>query len=142
MVISSRRTPVIGAPSAPAETIIPKPWGREIIAWTIFGEGTSKRIEINAGARLSLQYHEHKSECVLLVSGQGYLETYPEGLSGAMRCQDFRSAGSHTIVPIPAGLIHRMGAYSAVEGGQGCAFLELAHGDDADVIRLQDDYGR
>ena len=50
-----------------AETII-KPWGKEeILANT--GKYVMKRITINPGSRMSLQYHEIKEETIYVVEG-------------------------------------------------------------------------
>ena len=50
-------------------TIVTKPWGREVIyASTELYIG--KIIEINTGARLSLQYHEAKDETIYVLDGR------------------------------------------------------------------------
>jgi len=50
-------------------TVVAKPWGREVIyASTELYIG--KIIEINDGARLSLQYHEAKDETIYVLDGR------------------------------------------------------------------------
>jgi len=50
--------------------IILKPWGREIILTTPDSPYTAKILEIKAGKRLSLQYHDQKIETLTLISGE------------------------------------------------------------------------
>src|SRR3989304_4482419 len=45
-----------------------RPWGR----WTVLGKGKAykgKQIDVNPGCRLSLQFHHHRSEHWIVVSG-------------------------------------------------------------------------
>ncbi|MCL1594091.1 MAG: cupin, partial [Actinomycetia bacterium] len=45
-----------------------KPWGHELL-WSHTDHYAGKIIHINAGKRLSLQYHNEKYESVLVLSG-------------------------------------------------------------------------
>ena len=50
--------------------IIDKPWGREIILTTPDSPYAAKILEIKAGKRVSLQYHDQKLETLCLFSGE------------------------------------------------------------------------
>ena len=57
--------------SSPLHTpkIVEKPWGREV--WYADSSGyAGKVLEVKAGCRLSLQYHERKTETLFLLSGK------------------------------------------------------------------------
>ena len=120
--------------------IVPKPWGREI--W--FADQkmyAGKILEVTKGKRLSLQYHERKTETLYLVSGKVRL-TYRELQSG----ERHESAPINEknefiwepglIVHIPVRTIHR---FEAIEDS---VLLEASTPDLTDVVRLQDDYAR
>lgn len=106
-----------------------RPWG----SWEVIHVGPSyavKRIVVAAGARLSLQYHNHRSECWVAVEGDGEAE-----VSGVK--QRF-SVGD--VVHIPTGTTHRVSA-----GRSRLVFFEVQFGDrleEKDIVRLADDYGR
>ena len=51
---------------------VEKPWGHEII-WAETTNYVGKLLHINAGHRLSLQYHEVKEETVYVLSGTLYI---------------------------------------------------------------------
>jgi mannose-6-phosphate isomerase len=56
--------------------IVEKPWGREI--WYADQSAyAGKVLEVKAGRRLSLQYHERKTETLLLLSGRVNLTFRP-----------------------------------------------------------------
>lgn len=106
---------------------IEKPWGYEII-WAHTKNYIAKIIHINAGHRLSKQYHEEKEETVYVMSGILY---------------NYENDGTITKVTpgnslhINTGQIHRFGANeSHVE------IVEVSTSHMNDVIRLEDDYNR
>ena len=90
---------------------------------------TVKLIHINPFSRLSVQYHKQRSEFWTVVEGTALVELDGEQIS--------LSKGES--LSIPKGAVHRVGA-----GQVGCVILEIAYGkfDEADIIRLQDDYQR
>src|SRR5205823_2244520 len=47
---------------------VEKPWGYEV-RWAVTDRYLGKILHINRGEALSLQYHERKDECILLVEG-------------------------------------------------------------------------
>lgn len=120
--------------------IVPKPWGREI--W--FADQTAyagKILEVTKGKRLSLQYHERKTETLYLVSGKVKL-TYRELKSGEAHATAPINDTNEFIwepglaVHIPVRTIHR---FEALEDS---VLLEASTPDLTDVVRLQDDYAR
>lgn len=118
--------------TAPAGTLfVPKPWGSETIWALVPGKYCAKRIFVNAGKRLSLQYHVHKDETMMLESGVAYL-IIGETLAGLERIE--LKAGES--VHIPAGTIHRLCAETDTW------VLEASTDELDDVIRIDDDYLR
>ncbi len=107
-----------------------RPWG----TWEVLATGvgyTLKRIVVNAGQRLSLQYHEHRAEHWTVV--QGVAEAEIDGAAHPLE------AGEHVYVPL--GAHHRI----RNPGDTPMVFLEVQvgeHLDEQDIVRLQDDYAR
>lgn len=109
---------------------VDRPWGSYT---TInYGEGFNvKKIVVNPGQRLSLQYHHHRSEHWVVTSGKGKV------LVG-----DFVfnvQSGSYTMIEKlePHRLIN--------DGEEDLVLVEIQTGSyfgEDDIVRLQDDYGR
>ena len=118
--------------SEPMQTTLTetRPWGR----WTVLGEGNGykvKRIEINPGHRLSLQFHHHRSEHWVVVSGTARVVI-------GERTEDVQAQESTFV---PAGTSHRI----ENPGPLPLIIIEIQSGSylgEDDIIRLQDDYGR
>ena len=119
---------------------VEKPWGREI--W--FADQAAyagKILEVKKGHRLSLQYHERKTETLHLLSGKVLLtlrsiaadETPSAALATPADQQAWLPGQS---VHIPPRTIHR---FEALEDS---VLLEVSTPDLTDVVRLQDDYAR
>jgi mannose-6-phosphate isomerase len=102
-----------------------KPWGHEELL--IRGSYVLKRLYVRGGQRLSLQYHEHKVETLVVTSGQA------EILLDGVVCR----YGPGEIVHVPAGVTHRIGA-----GAGDVELLEASTPELDDVVRVEDDYGR
>lgn len=104
-----------------------RPWG-----WfTTFAKNeqcTVKIIHVNAGQRLSRQYHKSRDELWISLD---------EGLMMELNDKVFHPKKGEQMF-IPKGTIHRLGSE---KGGK---VLEVSFGtfDENDIIRLQDDYGR
>lgn len=84
--------------------IVEKPWGRE----TIFAETdryAGKILFVSRGSRLSLQYHEHKSETMYLLHGRIRISlgTSAENLNNV-------ELGPGQLIDLPVGTIHRVEA--------------------------------
>ena len=90
---------------------------------------TVKLLNINANARLSLQYHAKREEFWRIVKGSALIEVDDKKLS--------LSEGDEVI--IPRGARHRIRAQNS-----GCIVLEISYGDfdEGDITRLADDYER
>ena len=110
-----------------------KPWGYEVLIEKN-DKYVIKHIIINAGHRLSLQYHERKMETLMLISGPGYMICQDEK-DGTLYKLLFDKNTSKTVRP---GSVHRLGA--EVTGD--VVFLEVSTPELDDVIRLEDDYKR
>jgi mannose-6-phosphate isomerase-like protein (cupin superfamily) len=112
------------------ETRVEKPWGYEI-RWAVTDRYLGKIIHVTRGEALSLQYHERKDECLLIVSGR--LDMELDGDDGEL--------SSHRLEPgdtvrVRAGRRHRM---TAVEDTD---IFEVSSPEIDDVVRLEDRYGR
>jgi len=106
---------------------VEKPWGHEII-WAETEDYVGKVLHINAGHRLSKQYHEVKEETVYVIKGVLYNYDKDDNIQKIMPGQSFH------VVPHQ---IHRFGANEApVE------IVEVSTPHLGDVVRLDDDYER
>ena len=128
--------------SSPAHIpkIVEKPWGREIwYADQVVYAG--KVLEVKQGRRLSLQYHERKTETLYLLSGKVLL-TLRAIAPGETPAASLVTPADQSIwlpgqtIHIPARTIHR---FEAVEDS---VLLEVSTPDLTDVVRLQDDFSR
>ena len=107
--------------------IVTKKWGFELI-WAETEGYVGKLLHINAGHRLSLQYHEIKEETVYVLSGT--LLIY----DGEGNITKLKPGQSFHVKPLQ---VHRFGAEeSCVE------IMEVSTPHLEDVVRLEDDYGR
>lgn len=113
-----------------AETRVEKPWGHEI-RWAVTDRYLGKILHINAGEALSLQYHEKKDECILIVRGE---MDYEMGESEG-DLHRHRLVEGDTIHVTP-GMRHRMTAVTD------CDVFEVSTPELDDVVRLEDRYGR
>ncbi len=109
---------------------VDKPWGHEL-RWAITDRYLGKVIHVDAGHRLSLQYHEQKAESVLVLSGT--LDLLLEDEAGELRVHRMTAGES---ADIPVGRRHRFIAVEDVD------LLEVSSPEIDDVVRLEDDYRR
>ena len=107
-----------------------KPWGREIWFANIAGYA-GKILEIKKGARLSLQYHEKKTETQYLMKGCVilYVGKDPDRLQKIT----LKPGDKYDILPYT---IHR------IEGIEDSQIFEVSTSELDDVVRIEDDYGR
>jgi mannose-1-phosphate guanylyltransferase/mannose-6-phosphate isomerase len=109
-------------------TTVERPWGR----YTVMDEGPGfkvKRIEVDAGKKLSLQVHQRRAEHWVVVSGTAQVTIGRE----------LRLVSSNQSVYIPLKTAHRL-ENPTVEPLQ---IIEVQTGDylaEDDIIRLDDDY--
>jgi mannose-6-phosphate isomerase len=109
---------------------IDKPWGHEIWwAWT--EDYVGKIIHVDAGHRLSVQYHERKDETSYLLSGRMTL---------------FKGSSLDDLVATEIAPGHRWrnlpGEVHTIEALEDSDVLEVSTPHLEDVVRLQDAYGR
>ncbi|MBN1355597.1 cupin [bacterium] len=110
---------------------VEKPWGREI--WIAYDNGryAGKLLEIRAGHRLSLQYHQKKHETLYLLDGK--IRFLLEDDSGNLVDEVIVPGG---IKIVPPGSKHRM------EAIRDSRFIEFSSPELDDVVRIEDDYSR
>lgn len=109
---------------------VEKPWGYELW-WAHTDRYVGKLLHINAGHRLSLQYHEIKDETLYVQSGELEMQYGPD--AEHLQSKIMRPGDVHHN---PTGLVHRMIALSDVD------MFEVSTPEVEDVIRLEDVYGR
>jgi mannose-6-phosphate isomerase-like protein (cupin superfamily) len=115
---------------------VEKPWGYED-RWAITDKYLGKILHINAGHRLSLQYHREKDETIYILKGSLLIELGPYheyvDTEAAIKMV-LKEGDSQRIRP---GLVHR---YCADKGA--VTLVEVSTAEIDDVVRLQDDYNR
>lgn len=105
-----------------------RPWG-QFKQYTLNEKTTVKIISVKAGEALSLQYHAHRKELWVVLSGSGTMQIGDKTIAA--------KKGDEFIVE--PGVHHRIsGSAEPIE------FLEIAFGDfdENDIVRLEDKYGR
>lgn len=119
-----------GAEEVVSHRTAPRPWG----SWTslLRGEGFQiKSIEVNPGARLSLQSHAKRSEHWVVVEGTALVE-----IDGETHELD-----ANRSIYVPVGSRHRLGN----SGSDPLRVIEVAVGSylgEDDIVRYEDDWGR
>jgi len=107
-----------------------RPWGRfEVLEKA--DRYQIKRITVNPGHRLSLQYHRHRTEHWVIVVGVGRVT----------RGEEVISVSANQSVVIPKETPHRI----ENTGTEPLVFIEVQYGDylgEDDIVRLADDYNR
>lgn len=107
-----------------------KPWGHELwFAQTDRYAG--KLLHVDAGQRLSIQYHEEKDETSYLLSGRLLLSQGSD-------------ANSLAATELGAGAVWRNepGQVHTIEALEDSVVVEVSTPELDDVVRLTDDYGR
>jgi mannose-6-phosphate isomerase len=110
---------------------VDKPWGHEQWFALVDGKFCGKALHVAAGHALSLQYHEHKEEVIFLQSGRLRVEI--GALEDAL--DEFELLPGEA-VHIRPGVRHRVTALDD------SVLLEASTTEVADVVRLEDRYGR
>lgn len=106
--------------------VISKPWGSEVVLTEPNLPYTGKILKVLAGKRLSLQYHDQKTETLTLISGSAKIilnDTIVDMLPNQ----------GYTIFP---GTKHR------VEAITDCQLFEVSTPEVGTTYRLEDDYHR
>ncbi len=112
------------------ETYFERPWGNYIKFYQEDGVWV-KRVEVNPGARLSLQKHFKRSEKWVVVSGRGV----------AIVNDNEIPIEPGVVVDVPLEAVHRIGN----TGQEPLVFIEVATGEylgEDDILRIQDDFNR
>lgn len=111
--------------------IIEKPWGREIILSPPNLPYAAKILEIKAGKRLSLQYHDQKLETLCLFSGQANIIWGKDQIS--LLTEKMVENEGYTITP---NTVHRFEAITD------CKIFEASTPETGTTYRLEDDSKR
>ncbi len=110
--------------------VVEKPWGSEVwFAHTPRYAG--KLLRIDAGGRLSIQYHERKDETSYLLSGRVTLLQGPN--AEALSSREVRAGDCWRSEP---GQVH------SIEALEDSVVIEVSSPEVDDVVRLADRYGR
>jgi len=117
--------------TSPYQKRIEKPWGYEIIYTKDTAPATGKLLHVNAGKRLSLQYHDTKQETLCLIKGKAAITiSNDKDVAVEVPMELFKG---FEIVP---GQVHRVTAITDIE------FIEASTPEKGNTVRLQDDVGR
>lgn len=109
---------------------VEKPWGWELV-WAEAEVYAGKLLFVRAGESLSLQYHEQKDESWLVQEGRARLEVGQ--VDGDLETVEIAPGDAFRFRP---GTVHRV---TAIED---TLVIEVSTPDLADVVRLEDAYGR
>lgn len=113
---------------------VEKPWGSELI-WAEQASYVAKILTINAGHRLSRQYHNVKDETFMVLAGILTLEV---GQGDKMVTHHLHCGQIFHCAPK---VIHRMICDSS-KNEQHVRVMEVSTNHLDDVVRLEDDYKR
>ncbi len=121
---------MISAARRPAAQTI-RPWGK-FYGWDAGKDWYLKTVYVAAGKRLSLQYHNYRSEMWTLVEGDATATIEANGK--IVRIPLVRGQ----VFSVPTRTTHRL------ESKKGGVIVEVAlgHFDEDDIVRIRDDYGR
>jgi len=111
--------------------LVDKPWGRERIM-EVNDKYAFKILEVDAGHRLSLQYHNDKLETMYCLYGCGTLFLSADGFDREMTLLPGR------FITITPGTIHRLEASATSP----VVVMEASSPELDVVVRLDDDYKR
>lgn len=111
-----------------------RPWGSyQVLSQSCDSNYAIKKLIVNPGNRLSLQYHHHRTEHWFVVKGSGIATVNDSNIP----LTPGRS------VDIPCGSIHRLAANADSNGP--LEVIEIQTGNilsEDDIVRISDDYGR
>lgn len=110
---------------------IEKPWGYELLFTPPGKPYAGKLIHVDAGRRLSLQFHDAKLETLLLLRGRAELQI--DDADGVLRTIAMQPGAGYSVVP---GQRHRL---IAIED---CELVEASTAETGTTFRLEDDAGR
>ena len=112
---------------------IDKPWGYEETLESN-SEYLFKKLFMKQGHKCSLQYHNHKTETLYVVTGSLIVTLSDPELKDFKVISMVLHPGDH--LTIKSGVTHRM------EANTDCTYLESSSPFPDDTVRVEDDYGR
>ena len=107
-----------------------KPWGYEVL-WAQTNDYVAKLMQIRAGHRMSLQYHNKKEETLYVMAG--FLIVWE-----SENDDEYITLSPGEVYHVKPGCIHRFGA----DKTQDVTLMEVSTNYLEDVVRLKDDYKR
>jgi mannose-6-phosphate isomerase-like protein (cupin superfamily) len=113
-------------------THVPKPLGSEEI-WAQTDSYVGKILYINPHSKLSLQFHNLKTETIRVISGRLYLHYQPASSEEVI----VKEMVEGDVFHVPSKLIHRFEARE-----ERVQLVEVSTPELWDVVRLSDDYNR
>ena len=113
-----------------------KPWGSEKIIFKKYGI-QFKILRINKGEETSLQYHKHKTEAIVPLDNNAFIE-----YSSIVDFENKEKPRRVRLIKGVAYIINYMHVHRFVAGEENTQLAELSNGSDEDIIRLDDKYGR
>ena len=117
--------------NAPFVVRVEKPWGYELIFTPPDKPYCGKVLHVDAGKRISLQYHDEKQETIMLLRGRGIL--LADNAAGELEEIEMEPGKGYSNVP---GQRHRL---IAVDD---CDFIEASMPETGNTYRIEDDSGR
>lgn len=110
-----------------------RPWGK-FERFTLNEPSTVKLVYLNRDKRLSLQYHDNRTEFWKVVKGPVKVQ-----IGRSKDSLDTKVLQTDETITIPAKSIHRL-----ISAGGDAIILEISTGnfDESDIVRLEDDYKR
>jgi mannose-6-phosphate isomerase len=108
-----------------------KPWGYELHWVPESAPYMGKLLHINAGARLSLQVHDHKQESWFIIRGRG-LVIWEDATGKLVETELQPGVGYST----------QLGQKHRLKGITDCDIIEVSTPEAGTTWRLQDDYSR
>ena len=117
--------------------ITEKPWGEERI-WHALASVKGKILYIKEGHRNSLKINRLKEECLFVLKGKIEVEFGSERSFEDPIMHPFKTAElTHgELLNVQSMCPYRIRALTDAQ------VIEIGHGPDSDVIRIEDDYGR
>ena len=125
------------APQFDIDTIFPKPqsvgeipWGTEDLLALVSKQFSVKRLKVKAGNKGGLQYHRHKDEVQIMISGKMIIRY---DLGDKVLHEKIVEAGD--VVHFPPGLVHQEEAITD------CELFEASSPHFNDRVRVEESYG-
>lgn len=112
------------------ESVGERPWGTEDLLALVSKQFSVKRLKVKAGNKGGLQYHRHKNEVAIMISGKMIIRY---DLGDKILREKVIAAGD--VVHFPPGLVHQEEAVTD------CELLEASSPHFNDRVRVEELYG-